>query len=228
MKKEKKEKNPWLNARGFMNDREKMFLSSRFGWMVMAIISLLIALGSVGGTLYVAQQSKFVPYVVQVDKLGQAMAVHRADRAAPVEPAVIHSTIAAWISDARMVTPDIAVQRDAIFRVYSHMTSNDPAIHKMNIWMNGTSESTPFKRSEKVTVSTEIISCIAQSPETWQVDWTENTFDREGNQIGRDRMRALVTVYIIPPTSETTEDQIRKNPLGIYVKDFNWAKQAGF
>ena len=51
MKKEKKEINPWLNARGFMNDREKMFLSSRFGWMVMAIISLLIALGAVGGVL---------------------------------------------------------------------------------------------------------------------------------------------------------------------------------
>ena len=85
MKKEKKEINPWLNARGFMNDREKMFLSSRFGWMVMAIISLLIALGAVGGTLYVAQQSKFVPYVVQVDKIGQAVAVHRADRAAAVD-----------------------------------------------------------------------------------------------------------------------------------------------
>lgn len=225
--KQEKEKNPWLNARGFMNDREKMFLSSRFGWMVMAIISLLIALGSVGGTLYVAQQSKFVPYVVQVDRLGQAAAVSRADRAAAVDPAVIHATVAAWIADARMVTPDIAVQRDAIFRVYAHVASNDPAAHKMNLWMNASPETTPFKRSEKITVFSEIISCIAQSPETWQVDWVENTFDREGNQIGKDRMRALVTVYIVPPSSETTEEQIRKNPLGIYVRDFNWAKQTG-
>ena len=227
MKKEKKEINPWLNARGFMNDREIMFLSSRFGWMIMAIISLLIALGAVGGTLYVAHQSKFIPYVVQVDKIGQAVAVHRADRAVAVDPAVIHATVAAWIADARLVTPDIAVQRDAIFRVYAHMTSSDPSAHKMNSWMNGSPEATPFKRSEKITVSTEIISCIEQSPETWQVDWMENTFDREGNQIGKDRMRALVTVYVVPPSSGTTEDQIRKNPLGIFIKDFNWAKQAG-
>ena len=55
----------------------------------------------------------------------------------------------------------------------------------------------------------------------------ENTFDREGNQIGKDRMRALVTVYIVPPSSETTEEQIRKNPLGVFIRDFNWAKQAG-
>lgn len=227
MKKEKKEINPWLNARGFMNDREKMFLSSRFGWMVMAIISLLIALGSVGGTLYVAQQSKFIPYVVQVDKVGQAVAVQRADRAAVVDSAVIHATVAAWITDARMVTPDITVQRDAIFRVYAHMTSGDPATNKMNIWMNSSPETTPFKRSEKITVATEIISCIAQSSETWQIDWMENTFDRDGNRIGKDRMRALVTVYVVPPTSETTEEQIRKNPLGIFIRDFNWAKQAG-
>ena len=152
MKKEKKEINPWLNARGFMNDREKMFLSSRFGWMVMAIISLLIALGAVGGTLYVAQQSKFVPYVVQVDKIGQAVAVHRADRAAAVDPAVIHATVAAWITDARLVTPDIAVQRDAIFRVYAHMTSNDPSAHKMNIWMNGSPEATQKKCKKQLTV----------------------------------------------------------------------------
>ena len=222
-----KEENPWFAARCFLNDREKMFLSSRFAWQVIAIICLMITLGAVGGILYVAQQSKFVPYVVQVDKLGQTSAVGRADRAKSVDPQVVHATLASWISDARMVTPDVMLQREAIFRVYAHLNTNDAATQKMNGWLNGTPENTPFKRAAKITVSTEIVSCIAQSQETWQVDWIETVFDRQGIQISRDRMRALVTVYVVPPSSGTTEEQIRKNPLGIFVKDFNWAKQAG-
>ena len=126
-----------------------------------------------------------------------------------------------------MVTPDVMLQREAIFRVYAHLNTNDAATQKMNTWLNGTPESTPFKRASKVTVSTEIVSCIAQSQETWQVDWIESVFDRQGMRLSRDRMRALITVYVVPPASGTSEDQIRKNPLGIFVRDFNWAKQAG-
>lgn len=222
-----KEENPWFAARLFLNDREKMFLSSRFAWQMIAILCLAITLGAVGGILYVAQQSKFVPYVVQVDKLGQIAAVGKADRAKAVDSRVVHATLASWITDARMVTPDVTLQRDAIFRVYAHLNSNDAATQKMNAYLNGTPESTPFKRSAKVTVSTEIVSCIAQSQETWQVDWVESVFDRQGTQLSQDRMRALITVYVVPPASGTSEDQIRKNPLGIFVRDFNWAKQAG-
>ena len=139
--------NPFFNARRFLNDREKMFLSSRFGWMVMGILSLIIAMGAVAGSLYIAQQSKFVPYVVQVDKLGQAVAVSRADRAGKVDSRVVHATLASWITDARMVTPDVALQSEAIFRVYAHLNTNDAATMKMNSWLNGTPESTPFQCS---------------------------------------------------------------------------------
>jgi type IV secretory pathway TrbF-like protein len=38
-------------------------------------------------------------------------------------------------------------------------------------------------------------------------------------------MRALVTVYTVPSTPQTTEEQVRNNPLGIYVRDFSWSRQ---
>jgi type IV secretion system protein VirB5 len=37
-------------------------------------------------------------------------------------------------------------------------------------------------------------------------------------------MRALITVYTTAPTPQTTEEQIRMNPTGIYVRDFSWSK----
>ena len=126
-----------------------------------------------------------------------------------------------------MVTPDIALQRRAIYRAYAMLSTNDPATAKANLWFNGTEESSPFKRAETQTVSIEIISVIPQSLETWQVDWLEKVYDRQGHLTETPfKMRALLRVYNRSPTQSTTEQQIRNNPLGIYIQDFSWSKQT--
>ena len=218
--------NPYLSARRSWNDHVGSVVVSRQLWQAVALLSLLIALASVGGMVYLGSQSRFVPYVVEVDKLGQAMAVAPAERAAPVDQRVVHAAVAAFISDLRTVTPDVALQRKAIFRVYAMLSSADAATAKSNEWLNGTEDSSPFKRAAKETVSTEIVSVIPQTPDTWQVDWVETVRDRQGVVKGQPyRMRALVTVYTVPATPQTTEEQVRNNPLGIYVRDFSWSKQ---
>jgi type IV secretory pathway TrbF-like protein len=50
----------------------------------------------------------------------------------------------------------------------------------MNEWLNGTPDSSPFKRAAKEMVSTEIKTVIPQTPDTWQVEWMETTRDRQG------------------------------------------------
>lgn len=217
--------NPYLNARRVWNAHEGDILASRTMWQVVGITSLLIALCAVGGVIHIGQQSKFVPYVIEVDKLGQTAAVARADRAAPVDSRVLHATVAAWIVDARLVTPDITVQRAAIFRLYALMSPSDPGTPKMNEWLSNESNN-PFKRAAKETVHVEITSVLPQSAETWQVDWIEETRDRQGGLKGKVRMRALLNVYVAPPDAKTDETQIRRNPLGIFVRDFSWSKQV--
>lgn len=218
--------NPYLAARRTWNDQSAANIASRQMWQLTGILSLLIALGAVGGVIYIGSQSKFVPYVVQVDKLGQAAAVAPAQRAALVDARVVHASVAAWIADIRTVTPDIALQRRAIYRVYSMLAPNDAATAKSNQWLNGTEESSPFKRAAKETVSVEMSSVLPQTADTWQVDWVETVRDRQGIVKGQpQRWRALVTVYSVPPNADTTEEQMRNNPLGIYVREFSWSKQ---
>ena len=53
--------------------------------------------------------------MVEVDKLGQTIAVAPVDRAKGVDPRVIHAAMAAFVQSVRMVTPDVALQRKAIF-----------------------------------------------------------------------------------------------------------------
>lgn len=172
--------NPYLNARRVWNAHEGEILSSRRTWQIIGILSLLIALGAVGGIVHIGQQSTFIPYVVAVDKLGNAAAISRADRAAPVDNRVMQATLAAFISDARLVTPDVAVQRTAIFRLYAHLAPRDPATLKMTEFLNGSEDANPFKRAETETVHIEITSALPQSAETWQIDWIEETRNREG------------------------------------------------
>ena len=194
--------NPYLAARRTWNDQSAANIANRQMWQLLGILSLMIALAGVGGMVYIGSQSKFVPYVV-------------------------HAAVASFIADLRMVTPDIALQRKAVFRLYSMLSASDAATSKANEWLNGTPESSPFKRAAKQTVSTEIVSVIPQTGETWQVDWIETVRDRQGVAMGLPfRMRALVTVYTVAPTAQTTEEHMRNNPLGIYVRDFSWSKQV--
>lgn len=217
--------NPYLAARRTWNDHIGSLVSQRQSWQVIGILSLLIAFGGVGGVIVIGSQSKFIPYVVQVDNLGQVMAAGPVDAANKPPPRVVHASVSEFISDARLVTPDVALQRKAVFRVYHKLSSKDPATAKMNEWLNGTDESSPFKRAAKEMVSVEIKSVLPQTPDTWQVDWVETTRDRQGVvKAPPVTMRALVTTYTAETTSQTTEEQVRNNPLSIFVRDFSWSR----
>ncbi|SDO53566.1 conjugal transfer protein TrbF [Pseudomonas jinjuensis] len=217
--------NPYLTARRTWNDHVGSLVTSRQSWQVVGILSMMVALAGVGGIIHIGSQSKFVPYVVEVDKLGQSMAVTPAQVAAPVDLRVLKSQVASFVADARTVTPDVALQRKSIFRLYALLAPNDPATQKMNEWLNGTKESSPFVRAAEETVSVDIRSVMQQTPETWQVDWEESTRDRQGLLKSKATWRALVTTYVAEPTTQTSEEQVRMNPIGTFVRDFSWSKQ---
>ena len=145
--------NPYLSARRTWNDHMRGVQASRTMWQLLALLCLLIALAAVGGVIAIGSQSKFIPYVVQVNKLGEAVAVTRADIAGETDPRVVHASLASFINDLRMVTPDVALQRKAIFRAYAMLSNNDPATAKANQWFNGSEASIPFKRAETQTVN---------------------------------------------------------------------------
>ncbi|KAH2824291.1 hypothetical protein KXV85_000964, partial [Aspergillus fumigatus] len=139
----------------------------------------------------------------------------RADVASPVDARVVQAQVGSFIQSARMVTADVELQKQAIFRVYGMLAPNDPALAKMTDYLNGNPDNTPFARAARETVSVEIASVIQQTKTSWQVDWTETERDRQGQPIQPPaKMRALVTIRVAPPSSATTEEQIKQNPLG--------------
>ncbi|WP_063573664.1 MULTISPECIES: VirB8/TrbF family protein [Luteibacter] len=220
------QQHPYLNARRSWNSHVGSLIASRTLWQAVALLSLLIVFAAVGGVVYIGSQSKFVPYVVEVNKLGEAMAVAPASQADKVDQRVVRAAVAEFIVNARTVTPDIAMQRRVIFKVYALMSSGSVAVRKMTAYLNGSPETNPFKRAEKQTVGIEIASAIPQTATTWQVDWIETQRTRRGEIQGKPyRMRALINIEARPLPAEVNEEQLRLNPMGIYISDYSWSKQ---
>lgn len=218
--------NPYLSARRTWNDLMKAQVATRRSWELIAILCLLIALASVGGIAYVGSQSKFIPFLYHVDPHGHATAIGPVEMASPADPRVLAATIGEFIANARLVTVDAALQRKAVYQVYAMLSEQDPATGKMNQWMNGTEDSNPFTRAEKETVTVDISTVLPQTADTWEVTWLESVWDRKGEVKTQPvSMRALVTVYRAEPSTTVTEDELRRNPLSVYVRDFSWSKQ---
>jgi len=214
--------NPYLSARRTWNWIHSGINSSRQSWQIIGILCLLITLASVGGIIYIGSLSKFIPYVIEVDKHGNAIAVGPVDQPSPVDKRTIEGAVNAFIVDSRTVTPDVILQRRAIMHVYAMLNKNDSATQKMTDWFTNAS---PFKRAEKEMVSIEIETSLPQTPDTWQVDWIETVRDRHGVVIGiPSKMKALITIYFVPPTPQTKDEDMRANPFGLFVSDFSWSK----
>jgi type IV secretion system protein VirB5 len=219
----RREVNPYLHARRNWNSAVDRAFSHLHVWQLMGVAGLLVGLAGVAGITYVGSLSKFRPYVVEVDKLGEAVAVKPADVAVEVDQRVIRASLASFIASARLVTPDVDLGRKAVFTVYAMLQTKDPALAKINEWFNGSKESDPFERAKKVTVSTDIDSVEPVSASSWQVDWMETTRDRDGVLVGRPvHMRAVLEIYLQPPGGSARESDIQRNPLGIYIRSYDW------
>jgi type IV secretion system protein TrbF len=215
--------NPYLDARRAWNSAVDRAFSQLHLFQIVAVAGFLVALAAIGAMAYIGSKSKFIPYVVEVDKLGEALAVKPAEVAARADERIIRASLASFIASARLVTPDMDLERKAVLTVYAFLQTKDPATAKINAWYQGSKDSDPFERAKKVEVSTNIASVEPVSQSSWQIDWTETTRDRDGALVGRPaHMRAVLEIYVEPLGSTARESDITRNPLGIYVRDVNW------
>jgi type IV secretion system protein VirB5 len=208
---------PFIAARREWNERYGDYIAQARNWRLTAILALFIAVILAAGTVWLAGQAKVVPYVVEVDKLGQSIAVARADVPTTPNAAIVRAQLASWIQDARSVSTDSIVERNTLTRVYSLIGAT--AKPYLDDWYRAHS---PFEAAASHTVSISIDAVLPQSATTYQVQWTEEQRDRGGNHVGTSHWVAQMTVGINPPSDEAT---ILRNPLGIYVTQLSWTQQ---
>lgn len=211
--------NPYLAARQEWNERYGSYVMAARAWRIVGMTSLLMAVIGFSYALYQSTQVKLVPYIVEVDKLGTAASAGFPQQIEYADARVVRATLGSFVNNFRSVTPDTVVQKQYIDRTYALLRTSDPATEKINAWFRGNS---PFDRALTTTVAVEITNIVPLSNQTYQVDWTEFQRDRQGKELVTRRYRGIATVTLTPPQDEAV---IRFNPIGLYLRDFEWTAQ---
>jgi type IV secretion system protein VirB5 len=221
------ETNPYLEARREWDERYADLVLGKRNWQIAASGLLVLALMLAGGMVWLAARSRYVPYVVEVDKLGYALTVPKPLNPTSVPDVTIRIEryeVAAFIRNARTVTSDPQVEGQMLNSLLAHARGAtdrflDAYYHSDNFSHN------PFKLAEKQTVSIQIDSILQLSPNSYQVRWSEQQRDLNGVVLGSPtHWEAVLQTQIVPPNSD---DAIIGNPLGFYVTEISWTKQQG-
>ncbi|WP_443019663.1 MULTISPECIES: conjugal transfer protein TrbF [Sphingomonas] len=209
---------PYQRAAQVWDDRIGSARVQARNWRLMAFGSLALSAGLSTALVWQGASGSIVPWVVQVDKLGQAQAVAPASEGyRPTDPQIAFH-LARFVEEVRSIPADAIVVRQNWLRAYDFTTAT--GAQALNDYARAND---PFAKVGKQQIAVDVSSVIRASPDSFRVAWTERRY-QDGSLAETSRWTAILTVVVQPPRDA---EALRKNPLGIYVNAINWSKELG-
>ena len=185
-------------------------------WRYMAFGSLILSAGFASALVWQSARGTVVPWVVQVDNLGQAQTVAPANADyRPTDPQLAFH-LGRFIEQVRAIPADAIIVRQNWLRAYEWTTDRGAAA--LNDFARAND---PFAKVGRQQVAVEVSSVIRASPNSFRVAWTERHFEN-GQLATTERWTAILTIVIQPPRDT---ERLRANPLGIYVNAISWSRE---
>jgi type IV secretory pathway TrbF-like protein len=187
-------------------------------WRLMALGLLTVCGGLSAGLVWLSARGTVIPWVVQVDRVGQPQAVAPAAQGySPTDP-MIAWTLARFVEDVRGVPADAVVLGQAWRRAYDF--TNNAGAAALSDYARGAD---PFSQIGKAQVSVEVTSVVRASPDSFRVAWIERRYV-DGQLAATQRWSGILTLALVPPR---TAEGLRKNPLGIFIRSIGWSQEFG-
>ncbi|PTD25490.1 conjugal transfer protein TrbF [Sphingomonas fennica] len=185
-------------------------------WRLAFFGCLALSGGLSAGLVWQSARGTIVPWVVEIDKLGQAQAVAPANaNYRPSDPQIAFH-LARFIEEVRAIPADPIVLRQNWLRAYDFATSKGTLALNDHARAND-----PFAQVGKIQVAVDVSSVIRASPDSFRVAWTERRY-QDGALAETSRWSAILTIAVQTPR---TPDALRRNPLGLFVDALNWSKE---
>lgn len=156
-----------------------------------------------------------VPYVVEVDRLGEVRAVGPAIEAYQPTDAQIAHFLARFIENVRSLSVDPVIVRTNWLHAYDFVT--DRGAQALNEYAR---EADPFTKIGAKTATAEVTSVVRASNDSFEIRWKESTYEN-GAVAKTERFTGVVSIILKSPSNAET---LRKNPLGLYVHSLNWSR----
>lgn len=187
-------------------------------WRLMAFGCLILAGGFASALVWQSLRGTIVPWVVEIDKLGQARAIEPASADYRPNDPQIAFHLARFIEDVRSIPSDPVIVRQNWLNAYEFAT--DRGTLALNDFAR---ESDPFGKVGKIQIAIDVSSVIRASPDSFRVAWRERRY-QDGALTDTSRWTAILTTVVDPPRDA---ERLKKNPLGVYVNAINWSKELG-
>lgn len=206
---------PYQSAAQVWDDRLGSARVQAKNWRLMAFGCLLLALLMAGGLVWRSMQSTIVPYVVEIDSLGNTRAVGKATEPYNPKEADIVVHLERFIKLVRSLSLDPVVVRENWFEAYNYATDRGALV--LNEYAR---QNRPFSRVGKESVSVEVYSVVRASDMTFNIRWIERHY-ANGALSSTQRWSAVITLVHKAPKKE---DELRKNALSLYVHGLSWSR----
>ncbi|ACI50789.1 Conjugal transfer protein [Gluconacetobacter diazotrophicus PA1 5] len=209
---------PYHKAAQVWDDRIGSARVQARNWRLAFFGCLALSGGLAVGLVWQSARGTITPWVVQIDHLGQALAVGPATAAyRPTDPQIAWY-LARFISEVRGIPADPVVLRQNWLDAYNYVT--DRGALALNDYAR---TNDPFGKFGRMQVAVEIASVIRASDDSFRVEWIERRYV-DGALASTERWGALLTIVVTIPTDA---ERLRKNPLGIYIHALNWSRELG-
>jgi len=160
-------------------------------WRLMALGGLMLSAGLSAGLLWLSSESRVTPYVVEVDHLGQAVAVAPADRPyRPTDPEIAWF-LAHFIASVRSIPMDPVLMRQNWLSAYDFATERGARF--LSFYAR---DANPFGQVGQRSVSVQVTSVVRASDTSFEVKWIESAYER-GSLAGTSHWTAIVTVRLL-------------------------------
>lgn len=207
---------PYQRAAQVWDDRIGSARVQAKNWRLACFGALGLSTVLAGGIIWQGARGTIVPWVVQVDKLGEAQAVAPANADyQPTDPQIAFH-LARFIEQVRAIPDDAIIVRQNWLRAYEFTT--DKGALALNDYARNND---PFLAVGREQVAVDVTSVIRASPSSFRVAWAERRY-RDGSLAETSRWTAILTITVQPPRNP---DALRKNPLGLFVNAINWSKE---
>ena len=199
----------WDQRIGSARTQAKNWRLIAFGCLSLGFCLLVILFWQI-------KRSHIVPYIVEVNQFGEVRSVGPLSNSYdPTDPQIAWF-LSQFISQVRSLSTDPILVRQNWLSAYAYV--GPQAATFLNTYAQ---KRDPFSLIGTQSISVQVTSVVRASMTSFQVKWTETVFEK-GSFSRSEYWTAILSTATQQPT---TEEHLRKNPLGLIITAIDWSRE---
>lgn len=211
---------PYQRAGQEWDNRMGSAIVASKNWRLAWFFTFMMLGVAIAGLIYLGQQPKTIPHIVEIYQDGSNVykgPVGQSWNNWTPKAIDVKFHLRRFLVNTREIIADPIVMKQRWYDVYALLTPAGAA--EMTEWVR---INNPMAKIDKQRAEIQILSMMMLSEaNTWQCDWLETTKDAKGQELHKKKWRSVFLIKFEQPKNQT---QMEKNPIGLYIDDFNWSE----